>query len=148
MIRLGNLRWGIVVLLALALAGIFSGTQAQSGDYSFQHLTVEDGLSQSTVYAIVQDTSGFMWFGTREGLNRYDSRKIKTYYHDPEDAHSISDNTVFSLYVDSRGRLWAGTNHGLNLYDPRTDRFERIIQPSEGREYRIFFFAFHACPGG
>ncbi len=127
MIQSGQLRLSIVVLLVFVLPGIFSGTYAQSGDYSFQHLTIEDGLSQSTVYAIVQDTSGFMWFGTREGLNRYDSRKIKTYYHDPENEHSISDNTIFSLYIDSHGRLWVGTNHGLNLYDSRTDRFERIM---------------------
>lgn len=131
MMKPGDLRLGIVVLLAV-LSGIFSGAYAQSDDYNFQHLTIEDGLSQSTVYSIVQDTSGFMWFGTREGLNRYDSRKIKTYYHDPENEHSISDNTIFSLYIDSQDRLWAGTNHGLNLYDPRTDGFERIILQEKG----------------
>src|SRR5436190_576923 len=120
--RPGNPRLDIVILFVFMLSGIFSDTYAQSGDYSFQHLTIEDGLSQSTVYAIVQDSSGFMWFGTREGLNRYDSRKIKTYYHDPANEHSISDNTIFTLYIDSQSRFWAGTNHGLNLYDPRMDR--------------------------
>jgi len=119
-------------LLTLVLPGIFSAAYAQSGDYSFQHLTIEEGLSQSSVYAIVQDTSGFMWFGTREGLNRYDSRKFKTYYHDPENEYSISDNTVLSLYLDSQSRLWAGTNDGLNLYDPKTDRFTRIMLQQGG----------------
>src|SRR5258706_6634413 len=106
----------LFLALLFCLPGGVHGVCAQTQDFRFQHITIEQGLSQSTVYAVVQDTSGFMWFGTRDGLNRYDSRKIRTYRHDLEKEHSISDNTIFSLYIDSRSRFWVGTNQGLNLY--------------------------------
>jgi ligand-binding sensor domain-containing protein len=89
------------VLFVLALPGIASVARAQSQDFSFQHITIEEGLSQSTVYAIAQDAQGFMWIGTRDGLNRYDSRKIKTYLHHPQEENSISSNTIHTLLTDS-----------------------------------------------
>jgi ligand-binding sensor domain-containing protein/signal transduction histidine kinase/DNA-binding response OmpR family regulator len=123
----------LFLALLFVLPGGVHRVCAQTQDFRFQHITIEQGLSQSTVYAVVQDTSGFMWFGTRDGLNRYDSRKIRTYRHDLEKEHSISDNTIFSLYIDSRSRFWVGTNQGLNLYDPRTDGFTRIMLQEGGK---------------
>jgi ligand-binding sensor domain-containing protein/signal transduction histidine kinase/DNA-binding response OmpR family regulator len=128
--RLRHVR-SILALLVFALPGIAQITCAQSLDFSFQHITIEEGLSQSTVFSVTQDASGFMWFGTREGLNRYDSRKIKTYLHHPQQENSISNNTVHSLLTDSNGKLWAGTSHGLNLYDPKTDGFIRIVMKED-----------------
>ena len=98
----------------------------RSQDLNFNHVTIEEGLSQSTVYSIVQDADGFMWFGTRDGLNRFDSRKVITYRYDSRNEKTISDNTIYSLYTDSKGILWVGTSNGLNRYDARMDAFTQF----------------------
>lgn len=94
---------------------------------AFDHLTSEEGLSESTVLAITQDAEGFMWFGTREGLNRYDARSVKVFRSDREAAGSLSDSFVYALLSDKRGRLWVGTRNGLNLFDKRSATFEGIF---------------------
>lgn len=91
----------------------------------FEYLTVDDGLSQSTVNALVQDRLGFMWIGTWDGLNRYDGYNFKVYKHDPDDPNSLSDNTIWSLHQDGQGILWIGTNRGLDRFDPSTGQFIR-----------------------
>ncbi|GAB3915588.1 hybrid sensor histidine kinase/response regulator transcription factor [Larkinella terrae] len=98
----------------------------QSVGLSFSHLGVEEGLSQSSVYAIAQDHHGFMWFGTRDGLNRYDSRQVAVYKNRSDNLRSLASNTINSLLLDKRGRLWVGTTRGLALYRPETDDFQRF----------------------
>ncbi|MBT1701587.1 response regulator [Fulvivirgaceae bacterium PWU4] len=98
---------------------------AQQHDLNFDHIGVEQGLSQSTVLAITQDIEGFMWFGTREGLNKYDARRVTVYRNDPSHKGSVSENSIYSLLTDSRGRVWVGTRNGLNQYDASTDSFRR-----------------------
>jgi two-component system sensor histidine kinase ChiS len=90
----------------------------------FNSFNVEDGLSQSTVRAIIQDKQGFLWIGTEDGLNRYDGYRFKIYRPDPEDPASLSDRFILDLYEDSEGFLWIATRQGgLNKYDPKTDKF-------------------------
>jgi signal transduction histidine kinase/ligand-binding sensor domain-containing protein len=96
-----------------------------SAHLGFEHIAVEQGLSQSTIYSILQDSRGYLWFGTWDGLNKYDGRTFKVYRNDPEDPDSLSDNIVWTLYEDSSGTLWVGTDGGLNKFDPETDRFIR-----------------------
>src|ERR1044072_8951904 len=97
----------------------------------FTHLSVEDGLSQSSVISIVQDSAGFMWFGTRNCLNRYNTRSFQVYRNIPGDTTSISSNDyIFALLRDRRNRLWVGTQRGLNLYHPKKDAFERMLADS------------------
>lgn len=103
----------------------------QPSSIRFQHLTVNDGLSHNSVYAILQDSQGFMWFGTYVGLTRYDGYSMKVYKHDPEDPHSLSHNAVIALYEDADGNLWIGTNEGLNRYDRKLDRFVRYLHNPE-----------------
>jgi ligand-binding sensor domain-containing protein len=89
-------------------------------------LTIADGLPNSNVTAIAQDARGFLWFGTQDGLARYDGTRM-TVYRPKQDPHSVSSGYITSLALDSSGKLWVGTSeHGVNLYDPETDRFERI----------------------
>ena len=102
-------------------------------DKRFKQITIEDGLSQSTVETIVQDKMGFMWFGTEDGLNRFDGYQFKIYKHDPDDPYSISNNNIWCLFVDRSGYLWAGTyTGGLNRFDPKTGLFDRFLHnPSD-----------------
>ncbi len=110
-------------------------TQASFGQQKikFTHLTADDGLSQSTVQAIVKDKYGFMWFGTLDGLNRYDGYNFTIYRNDPKNLHSISDNDITSIFEDGNGTLWVGTNSGLNKYDRGRDAFIRYTIPSAGK---------------
>jgi len=90
----------------------------------FGHLSVEDGLSQSSVLAICQDRKGFTWFGTEDGLNRFDGYNFTIYRPEPGNPHSLSYNIVFALAEDSRGELWIGTNGGgLDRFDRDLERF-------------------------
>ena len=89
---------------------------------------MEDGLSQASVRAILQDDRGFMWFGTEEGLNRYDGHQIKVYLHDSENGATISHDWIWSLYRDHEDRLWVGTEGGLDLYQPETEGFQQIVK--------------------
>lgn len=94
----------------------------------FKRLSIEDGLSQSTVEAIVQDHQGFMWFGTEDGLNRYDGYSFTKFKHDPDLPGSISGNNIWCLHVDHRGILWIGTfSAGLNRYDPDSGIFTPYV---------------------
>lgn len=114
--RLSNALF-LIILLPAAIS-------AKEENIKFRRLSLEQGLSQSNVNAIVQDNQGFMWFGTQDGLNRYDGYNFKVYRHNPADSASISDNYIWRLLVDSKGTLWVGTySGGLNRYDPRTDSF-------------------------
>ncbi|HRH37101.1 MAG TPA: two-component regulator propeller domain-containing protein [Flavobacteriales bacterium] len=94
---------------------------------AFRSLTIQDGLSQGMVSAIIQDRHGFMWFGTKDGLDRYDGYTFKVYRHDPQDSTSLRDNHILSLLEDRAGRLWVGTNKGLDLFDPTTESFHHVL---------------------
>ncbi|PHN05688.1 two-component regulator propeller domain-containing protein [Flavilitoribacter nigricans] len=95
---------------------------------SFHKLSTQQGLSHSTVYAITQDDRGFMWIGTREGLNRYDSYELKTYYADGERSNLASNQINALLATDEQ--LLVGTSNGLSLYLPAKDQFVRIGRDS------------------
>lgn len=92
--------------------------------YYFEGLDVKDGLSQNTVYAILQDKTGFMWFGTKDGLNRYDGSSFRKFKHDASDPHSLGCNYVMALCEDDEGNIWVGTDMGLYIYDPQMETFE------------------------
>lgn len=92
-------------------------------DIRFRKITANQGLSHNTVYAITQDENGFMWFGTREGLNRYDSHHVKNYYIESSKIGG-SENKISSLY-SYKSLLYIGTDNGLYIYDSRTDRIHK-----------------------
>jgi len=111
-----------VALPFLALSTAFS----QSHLLQFDHITPRDGLSQDIVTCIVQDAKGFLWFGTEDGLNRYDGYEIHVYKNNPADSTTIAWNSINATLVDRRGRLWVSAS-GVNLYNERTDRFTRFV---------------------
>lgn len=113
-----------LTLLILCLAFF----QIALGQLSFDHLSVANGLSQSTVLTIFKDSRGYMWFGTRDRLNRYDARQIRIYNYRYNDTTSIScSDYIFSVFEDKDKNLWIGTVKGLNRYIAEKDAFERIM---------------------
>jgi len=102
---------------------------------NFRHLTIDDGLSQNAVYAILQDSRGFMWFGTKDGLNRYNGRKFVVYQHNPFDSTSISNAYVTRLTEDRNGNIWTGSLAGdINILDTKTGLFCKVPLENEAGE--------------
>lgn len=95
----------------------------------FDHLSLEQGLSQVSTSAILQDRQGFIWIGTQDGLNRFDGQKVEVFRHEASDPQSIADNLCISLYVDRDDRIWTTNNrNGLrNFFDPRSGHFHQLI---------------------
>ena len=89
----------------------------------FHQLSIEDGLSEGTVRAIVEDKRGFMWFGTEDGLNRYDGYTFTVFKSNPADSFSITSNNTKCFYNAPNGDLWIGTRLGVNVYDHIGERF-------------------------
>lgn len=98
----------------------------QTAELKFRHIAGAQGLSNSTIECIFQDSRGFMWFGTRDGLNRYDGHQINVYAHDPQNLNSVSDNFIVAIAEDHAHNLWFGTENGLNRYNFKTNRFTRF----------------------
>lgn len=117
-----------LTLLACATLGAQGPPRLSDFDApaGFDHITAPPGLTQNNVTAIAQDEHGFLWFGTQDGLHRFDGYEFKIYRHDPRDEATLSSSFVRALLVDPDGRLWVGGEPGLSRYDESKDRFERI----------------------
>lgn len=97
---------------------------SQKKDIKFRKVSIEKGLSQSTIHCVYQDSRGFMWFGTQDGLNKYDGYKFTVFKHLPDDTTTLSHNTVQAIYEDSRQNLWIGTMYGgLNRFNREKQTF-------------------------
>ncbi|MCV9927120.1 response regulator [Flavobacterium sp. LS1R49] len=104
-----------------------SGNLFSQNKYRLKNISTTDGLSQSSVIAIHQDKFGQMWFGTRDGLNKYDGSKFTVFRNDVTDKTSISNNDILAIEEDATGKIWVGTYNGLNCYDPVTNTFKRYL---------------------
>ena len=114
------------LLLLLLFFGIGQKASAQK-EKAFESISIAQGLSQGMVYDILQDKEGFIWVGTKDGLNRYDGYHFKVFTNDPANNRSLSSNSINKLFEDSKGRIWVGTeNEGLNIYDKKSGDFLRI----------------------
>lgn len=92
----------------------------------FESFSKKQGISQGSILAIMQDRRGIMWFGTQDGLNKYDGYVFSVYRHNPYDINSISDNFIWSIYEDSKGMLWIGTSSGLDKFDPVYEKWSHF----------------------
>ncbi|MEO8597472.1 MAG: two-component regulator propeller domain-containing protein [Candidatus Solibacter sp.] len=144
--------WMAVCLLAVSLpvpaaeaqpasdlAAMLRTPGALQSRLRFDHLTTAEGLSNDSVFSILQDRHGFLWFGTQGGLNRYDGYTLTQYLQDPRNPNSIAGDFVQFLFEDSKGNIWCGRN-ALSRFDPSTETFTRYNLP-EGAVQRGVIWA-------
>jgi two-component system sensor histidine kinase ChiS len=112
----------LIFIFLLATTRIYNA-EAQKPAISFQHLKLTDGYSESTTRFINEDSTGFIWIGTEDGLNKYDGYKFTNYKNDVANIYSLSNDDTKESFRDSKGNLWIATRSGLNLYDSQLDRF-------------------------
>lgn len=117
---------GPAVLILFFLPLIFFAQE------NLEFLTINQGLSQNYIYSIYQDKKGFLWIGTKDGLNRYDGYEFVCYRHNPADSASLSENNVSIIFEDSKERLWIGTNGGgLNLFNREKESFTHFTSSAD-----------------
>jgi signal transduction histidine kinase/CheY-like chemotaxis protein/ligand-binding sensor domain-containing protein len=116
-----------IASLAIFLTALPLLSSAQKLSLNFEHFATREGLCQINVNSIIQDSRGFMWIGTRNGLNRYDGYKFLTYRHDSKDDNSLTNNMITDLAEDAGGNIWIATTNGLNRYERKTGLFTRYI---------------------
>ncbi len=131
------IRITIIPILYLLLA--WSNLQAQS--LYFKSYQTNDGLSNNTVTCITQDVQGFLWLGSRNGLNRFDGNRFKIFRHNAADSLSIGSSSVLSLLTDQRGVMWIGTTRGTYRYDPVKEQFHFFNKIPAGEVNAIKEFA-------
>jgi len=107
---------------------------AQTKQIRFKRLTIDDGLSLSSVYCIHQDSKGFMWFGTEDGLNRYDGKNFRIFRADPFNQNTISHKWIDQVYEDKSGNLWFGSRGGLTKFNPKYEIFKQFKESSDKSE--------------
>ena len=104
------------------LITLFSSTLILLADNPYRSYTVADGLSNSTVKAIYQDEMGYIWLGTKDGLNRLDGYEIKNFFYESDETVRQS-NDIVSITGDRQGRMWIGTFNGITLFDPFEEKY-------------------------
>jgi ligand-binding sensor domain-containing protein/signal transduction histidine kinase len=108
-------------LLLLLLPVLFYSQQ----NLRFEYIGMEDGLSNENVLDIMQDSKGYIWIGTMDGLNKYDGYTFTKYRFDPTDSNSLSQNLIYTIWEDKQGFIWVGTFEGLCRFDRHTEKFTR-----------------------
>lgn len=128
-----------IIFLFLLLAAYGNGMVLSDsiGNRYFRNISVDEGLSQSTVFSIAQDTLGFMWLGTQDGLNRYDGRTFILYSPVNGNPNSLQSNYIRSVFLDKQGTLWVGGNKGISKYDYTANHFINFTLPRKSGEWYI-----------
>src|SRR5690606_2098830 len=111
------------LLLIYIIWMCLSAGLAYAQPFYFNHYQVEHGLSNNAVLCSAQDAMGFMWFGTKDGLNRFDGYSFKVFHSDPDNPNGLGSNFVRALYVGDSGILWVGTDQGIFLFNPKSETF-------------------------
>ncbi len=120
--RVLKLLLNVTFLFCIAL-GVALQTFSQPKNLQFSYLTLDDGLSSSSINSFLQDEKGYMWVGTYDGLNRFDGVNFTVYKHNSDDSSSIADNLIWNIFIDHNNNLLFCTEHGLCKYNWETDDF-------------------------
>ncbi|WP_282087792.1 hybrid sensor histidine kinase/response regulator transcription factor [Aquimarina algiphila] len=129
-----DIRLHKILIIWIALVGCIMTGYTQDPIH-FDHITTDDGLSQSDINSIYQDTRGFMWFGTHDGLNKYDGYGFSVYKPDNDHLGNISSNLIYAITGDQNGNLWVGTTgSGLNFFDRSTGKFTQYKHDENNKE--------------
>lgn len=126
----------ILIISILAFVFFVRPVKSIAQTYYFRHYQVEDGLANSTVHCSLQDKKGFIWMGTKGGLNRFDGYSFKVFRHDEDDSTSIGSNFLRSIYEDQHGVIYAGTINGLYRYNDSVENFTEIKTGGEVRDIK------------
>ena len=123
-----------LLFLCIGVNCVFSEVPEQ---INFSYISINEGLSQSTVFSIDQDQRGNMWFATYDGVNKYDGYSFTVYQHNEEDPNSIANDISRIVKTDSQGRVWIGTRDGLSYYDEKKDKFRNFFYEKKGKKLQI-----------
>jgi len=123
-------------LTIIFVAIVFISPYLNAQSYYFKHYQVENGLSNSTVHCCLQDKKGFMWMGTKDGLDKFDGYTFKAFRHDEDDSTSIGSNFLKSIYEIESGVLYVGTNNGLYRYNDSIENFTTLKTGGEVRDIK------------
>ena len=123
-----------ITLLFFLLLFCIGKAQSQQNSYYFKHYNINSGLSQNTVMSIFQDSKGFIWMGTKNGLNRFDGHNFKIYQRG-ESVNDLRNSMIFCINEDRDKTLWIGTDQGISLYNPLTENFSVFNLKTEKQEY-------------
>ena len=134
---MSNLKKIAIILFLLYTAGISYAYPEAWGQINFSYISINDGLSQSTVFSIAQDKLGNMWFATYDGVNKYDGYAFTVYQHDENDPNSIANDIARIVMTDSKGRIWIGTRYGLSYYDEEKDKFQNFFCEKNGKHLQV-----------
>jgi len=129
--QIGKIIPRALLSLALIFLVLSLNLVAEKASIKFDHIGIEQGLSQSSIFSILQDSKGFMWIGTESGVNRYDGYNFIVYTPDIKNPKSLSNNWVYSVYEDHLGNLWIGTDDGLNRFNREKETFTRYFHDPE-----------------
>jgi ligand-binding sensor domain-containing protein len=124
---ISNQRIILLIFTILILGAVSQSVSAQSYSYEVQTIPLKGDFINFNGLSFAQDRDGFIWFGSSEGLYRYEGTSVKVFRHIINDEQSLSNNYVHDLLVDSKGILWIGTNYGLNRFDKYTESFIRYL---------------------
>ena len=114
---------------------LFFAPSLRAQTIEFDNISLEDGLSQSVVTSIEQDSKGFLWFATQSGLNRYNGKSFSLFKHNPDDTASISNNYVTTLHnVKDKAVMWVGTSSGLNKFNLEQESFQRFFHDPDDQQ--------------
>lgn len=123
--------------------------RASSPPLYFNHFQVGEGLANNAVFCSAQDEDGFLWFGTRDGLSRFDGYRFKNFIHEPGNSKSVGSNLILCLQPRNTNELWVGTDQGIYIYDTKLEKFssfdkisrEETLQISEDKKGNMWFIS-------
>ncbi len=136
--------FNVLILMALIGSLIFNFNYSAYGqrNYLFENISVPDGLSNAIVNCVFQDSYGFLWVSTADGLNRYDGNTIKIFKNNPNDSTSLPTNDCYAIAEDADGYLWVGvSNNSIAKYDPKNETFQSYPIETAGMNIISFYYS-------